>query len=318
MLVDGQWTKDWHPVQKKDDSGRFIRQPSSVRSWITPDGRPGPTGEGGFRAEAGRYHLYVALICPWASRALFVRKLLGLEEVISVSVVSPIITDRGWRFGHYPGATGDHLHGAAYLHQVYTRHDPHYTGRATVPALWDKERDRMVNNESADIIRMLNHCFLEGAGEGIDLYPSGRREEIDRLNAYYYEHLNNGVYRAGFATSQAAYEEAYDEVFAALERLEETLRGGGPWVLGRVLTETDVRLFVTLVRFDIAYYGAFKCNKKRISDYPAVSAYLRRLYDLPGIAETVDFDHIKTGYYSLKALNPGGIVPKGPEVGLVA
>ncbi|PLY02701.1 MAG: glutathione-dependent reductase [Desulfuromonas sp.] len=314
MLVNGKWTKDWQPVQDKDNAGRFLRQRSSIRNWVTPDGRSGPTGGDGFPAAADRYHLYVALICPWACRTLFVRKILGLEQTISVSIASPVMTPQGWKFGSYPGATVDHLHDSTYMHELYTRQDPVYTGRATVPVLWDKQRGCMVNNESADILRMLNSAFTDYSNNAIDFYPPDLRSEIDKLNHFYYEKLNNGVYRAGFATSQKAYEEAYDEVFSALDDLERRLQGnGGPFVFGRHLTETDVRLFVTLVRFDVAYHGIFKCNKKRIKDYPNISRYLNNIYQLTGVASTVSFDHIKTGYYSLKDLNPNGIIPKGPE-----
>ena len=318
MLVNGKWTTDWHPFQKKDKAGRFVRQPSSIRNWVTPDGRSGPTGESGFAAEADRYHLYVALICPWACRTLFVRKLLGLENTIYVSIVSPIMSAQGWQFDGYPGATEDHLHAATYMHEIYTRHDPDYTGRATVPVLWDKKNDCMVSNDSADIIRMLNASFGAYSNNSVDLYPPRLQREIDKLNSYYYENFNNGVYRAGFATSQHAYDEAYEQVFAALDHLDEQLAAAGPYIFGQHLTETDVRLFVTLVRFDAAYFGIFKCNKKRISDYRNISSYLRRLYALPGISETVDFGHIKAGYYSLGNLNPNGIIPKGPEIDLVA
>ena len=318
MLVDGIWTKDWQPIQKEDKAGRFLRQPSSVRNWVTPDGRSGPTGESGFAAEAGRYHLYVALICPWACRTLFVRKLLGLEGVISTSIVSPIISDQGWQFGNFDRATRDHLYDSAFMHELYTRNDLHYTGRATVPVLWDKKRDRMVSNESADILRMLNSSFVDLSNRSIDLYPEELRPEIDRLNDYYYDKLNNGVYRAGFATSQSAYDAAFSDVFEALDDLDARLEQGGPYILGQYLTETDIRLFVTLIRFDVAYHGAFKCNRQRIADFPHISLYLRHLYNLPGIRDTVDFDHIKSGYYSLKALNPNGIVPKGPEMEMVA
>jgi putative glutathione S-transferase len=318
MLVNGKWSSDWHPIQKKDNDGRFKRQPSSVRNWVTPDGRSGPTGQSGFAAEAGRYHLYVALICPWACRTLMVRKLLGLEESISVSIVSPVMSKQGWQFGHYERSTADHLHDSTWLHEIYTRHDPTYTGRATVPVLWDKKQDCMVSNESADIVRMLNSAFGAFSNNSIDLYPPEQQKEINHLNAYYYENLNNGVYRAGFATSQKAYEEAYEHVFAALDHLEESLETGGPFAVGDTITETDIRLFVTLVRFDAAYYGIFKCNKKRIVDYPYISEYLKRVYAQPGVSQTVDIDHIKAGYYSLGSLNPNGIVPKGPELDLVA
>jgi len=317
MLVQGKWTADWQPIQKQDDEGRFQRQPSSVRNWVTPDGRSGPTGDGGFPAETGRYHLYVALICPWACRTLMVRSLLGLEEVITVSVVSPVMSNQGWQFGGFRRATEDHLYGATRLHELYTRHNPAYSGRATVPVLWDKKNGCMVNNESADIIRMFNSSFSAFSNRSIDLYPPALRKEIDHLNAYYYENLNNGVYRAGFATSQQAYEEAYDHVFAALDHLEESLAETGPYLFGSQLTETDIRLFVTLIRFDAAYHGLFKCNRQRIVDYPHTTQYMKHLYALPGIRETVDLDHIKTGYYSISSLNPNGIVPKGPELDLV-
>ncbi len=228
------------------------------------------------------------------------------------------MTSQGWQFGDYPGATEDHLHNYRYMHEIYTHHDPDYTGRATVPVLWDKKTGAMVNNESADIIRMLNSSFGAFSNNSVDLYPASLQREIDQLNKYYYDNFNNGVYRAGFATSQEAYDEAYEQVFAALDQIEERLAAKGPYVFGEQLTETDVRLFVTLVRFDAAYHGIFKCNKKRISDYPNISTYLKRLYALPGISETVDFDHIKAGYYSLGNLNPNGIIPRGPEIDLVA
>lgn len=314
MLVNGKWTADWHPVQATDDKGGFVRQVSGLRNWITPDGAAGPTGEGGFKAEAGRYHLYVALICPWASRTLIARVLKGLEQLVSVSVVAPELTDQGWRFGGYPGADLDSLNGASYMHEIYTRADPHYTGRATVPVLWDKQRQTIVNNESADILRMLNSGFGELADPGFDLYPQDLRAEIDALNERIYPRLNNGVYRAGFATTQGAYEEAFADVFGMLDELETLLEGQGPFLFGERLSETDVRLFVTLVRFDAAYHGLFKCNLRRLKDYPALSAYLARMLAIPGIRETVSIEHIKRGYYSIKALNPNGIVPAGPDL----
>lgn len=312
MLVDGKWTDDWQPVQAKDEKGGFVRQTSSFRNWVTPDGSAGPTGEGGFKAEAGRYHLYVALICPWASRTLMGRKLKKLEGVISVSVVEPTLTDQGWRFGDYPGSDRDTLNGATYMHEVYTRADPGFSGRATVPVLWDKARGTIVNNESADILRMMNSGFGDFADTSIDLYPTALREEIDALNARIYPQLNNGVYRAGFATTQVAYEEAFQDVFTMLDELETRLGDGRDFLLGNQLTEADIRLFVTLVRFDVAYYGLFKCNLYRIADYSALSAYQVRILAIPGVRETVDIDHIKRGYYSIKALNPTGIVPVGP------
>jgi putative glutathione S-transferase len=312
MLVNGKWTAGWHPVQSKDAKGGFVRQESQFRNWITSDGRPGPTGEGGFPAEAGRYHLYVALTCPWASRTLLVRKLKGLDDVISVAVVEPALTDQGWRFGDFPGANRDTLNSATYLHEIYTRVDPVYTGRATVPVLWDKRKLTIVNNESADIVRMLNGAFGELANNDIDLYPPDLRAEIDALNEPVYHKLNNGVYRAGFATTQQAYEEAFWGVFEMLDALEQRLDGSS-FLFGDRLTETDVRLFVTLVRFDAAYHGLFKCNLRRLIDYPNLTAYLQRVMAIPGVRETVNIEHIKHGYYSIKALNPTGIVPLGPE-----
>jgi putative glutathione S-transferase len=316
MLVNGKWTADWHPVQATDDKGGFVRQVSGLRNWITPDGAAGPTGEGGFKAEAGRYHLYVALICPWASRTLIARTLKGLEQLVSVSVVAPELTDQGWRFGGYPGADLDNLNGASYMHEIYTRADPHYTGRATVPVLWDKQRQTIVNNESADILRMLNSGFGELADPGFDLYPQDLRAEIDALNERIYPRLNNGVYRAGFATTQEAYEEAFDELFRELEWVERRL-GKQRYLTGECLTEADWRLFTTAVRFDAVYFGHFKCNLRRIEDYPNLSNWLRELYQWPGIAETVDFTHIKSHYYaSHRQINGNGIIPKGPALGL--
>ena len=308
MLVDGKWTEDWQPFQATDAQGGFVRQMSSFRSWITPDGRPGPSGQGGYKAEAGRYHLYVALICPWASRTLIARKLKGLEQVVSLSVVEPEIGDQGWRF-----ASPDPVNGAEYMHQIYSRADPHVTGRATVPVLWDKRTGTMVNNESAEILRMFNSGFGNLAS-GPDLYPDALRPRIDALNARIYPRLNNGVYRAGFATTQVAYEEAFRDVFAELDTLETELSAAGPFLTGATFTEADIRLFVTLVRFDAAYYGLFKTNLRRIADYPALSAYMARVLALPGVRETVSIDHIKRGYYSIRKLNPLGIVPVGPDL----
>lgn len=314
MLVNGKWTADWQPVQATDAKGGFVRQTSGFRNWVTVDGEPGPTGTGGFKAEAGRYHLYVALICPWASRTLIGRKLKGLEDVISVSVVEPALTDFGWRFGDFPGADRDTVNGATYLHEIYTKADPTYTGRATVPVLWDKKTDTMVNNESADILRMMNSGFGALARNAIDLYPEALRDEIEALNTAIYPALNNGVYRAGFATTQIAYEEAFADVFRMLDTLDAKLSDGRAYLTGEQLTEADIRLFVTLVRFDAAYHGLFKCNLRRLADYVALSAYMLRILGLPGVRETVDIRHIKHGYYSIKALNPNGIVPVGPDL----
>lgn len=314
MLVNGQWKSKWDPVQFQDSEGRFIRQGSQFRNWITPDGGPGPSGDGGFAAERDRYHLYVALICPWASRTLMVRKLKGLEDLISVTVVEPFLTEQGWRFGDFPGSGVDPLNGAIYLHEIYSRVQPDYSGRATVPVLWDKQRKVIVNNESADIVRMLNTAFNELTGSALDLYPADLREEIDALNERLYSNLNNGVYQAGFARSQRAYEEAYEKVFAMLDELEERLSNGRLFLFGDRLTESDIRLFVTLVRFDLAYFGLFKCNRNLIGQMPYLSEYVARFRSLQGIEDTVNAEHIKTGYYSVKALNPQGIVPVGPDV----
>jgi len=314
MLVEGKWTAEWKPVQKTDEKGGFVRPVSSFRNWVTPDGAAGPTGAAGFAAEAGRYHLYIALICPWASRALITRKLKGLEDVISLSIVEPAMSAEGWRFGDYPGSIPDTVNGATYLHEIYTRADPLFTGRATVPVLWDRQRGTIVNNESADIIRMFNSGFGELAKSDLDLYPDDLAAEIDVLNDRIYPRLNNGVYRAGFATTQVAYEEAFADVFAMLDELEGRLTDGRTFLHGDRFTETDVRLFVTLIRFDAAYHGLFKCNLRRIADYPGLTGYLKRVLAFPGIRETVSIDHIKHGYYSMKALNPQRIVPLGPDL----
>ena len=312
MLVNGVWKENWQPVQAKDEEGRFIRQTSPFRNWITPDGAPGPTGVGGFKAEQGRYHLYVAYICPWASRALMARELKGLKDVIGVTVVDPRLTDQGWQFGGYPGAEEDALNGARYMHELYTRADPQISGRATVPVLWDKHTGTIVNNESADILRMLNSAFAGIVNEGPNLYPESLSGEIDSLNEYLYTDLNNGVYQAGFASSQAAYDEAYNKVFAALDEVDSRLADGRVYLFGDQLTETDIRLFVTLVRFDAAYHGLFKCNRNTLRAMPRLHDYMHRILALDGIANTVNLEHIKAGYYSIKALNPSGIVPAGP------
>jgi putative glutathione S-transferase len=313
MLVNGKWASDWHPVQAKDAQGRFLRQTSSFRNWVTPDGTPGPTGRGGFKAEVGRYHLVVALICPWASRTLIARTLKGLDGAIDVSVVEPRLTDQGWRFGDFPGATRDPLIGATFMHELYTAVDQTYTGRATVPVLWDKATRTIVNNESADIVRMLDSGFGTLADERFQLYPEPLRDAIDALNERLYPMLNNGVYRAGFASSQEAYEEAFRDVFAMLDELEQKLEGRR-FLFDDSVTETDIRLFVTLVRFDAAYHGVFKCNLRRIADYRNLSRHIEAMLALPGVSETVNITHIKQGYYSVKALNPNGIVPAGPEL----
>ncbi|MCR9272120.1 MULTISPECIES: glutathione S-transferase family protein [Mameliella] len=311
MLVDGKWTSDWQPVQKADEKGRFVRQVSSFRNWITPDGSAGPTGEGGFKAEAGRYRLYVALICPWASRTLIARKLKGLEDLIPVTVVNPVLSDQGWQFGGYDGADADPLFDATYMHELYTRADESFTGRATVPVLWDMQQGIMVNNESADILRMFDTAFEGLVPSDLRLYPQDLAAEIDALNPVIYDRLNNGVYKAGFASSQEAYDEAVTGVFDTLDMLEDRLTGD--YLFGDRLTETDIRAFVTLIRFDAAYHGLFKTNLRQIADYPRLSAYMRRILDLSGVRETVNMDHITRGYYSIKALNPTGIRPVGPD-----
>ncbi len=310
MLVDGRWTEAWQPVQGVDAQGGFVRKDATFRNWVTPDGAPGPTGNGGFRGEPGRYHLYVALTCPWASRTLMARKLKGLEQAVAVSVVEPELSDQGWRFAR--GA--DPVNAAAYMHEIYTRAEPHMSGRATVPVLWDRARSTIVSNESADIVRMFNDGFGDMADRSVDLYPAELRPDIDALNDVLYAGLNNGVYRTGFATTQVAYEEAFRDVFATLDQMERRLGRGGPFLFGERLTETDLPLFVTLVRFDAAYHGLFKCNLRRIADHPALSAYLARVLALPGVRDTISLDHIKRGYYSVKHLNPTGIVPLGPDL----
>lgn len=312
MLRDGKWTQSWKPHQDDAPRGAFVRAESGFRSWVTPDGQAGPTGNGGFAAEAGRYHLYVALACPWASRTLMARKFKGLEDAIGVTIVGPVMGEEGWSFGGYPRAERDSLNGADHLHQLYSKADPSYTGRATVPILWDKKTRTIVNNESSDILRMLSVAFEAFAANDVDLYPEHLRAKIDTLAERIYAPLNNGVYRAGFAQSQESYDAAVAEVFAMLDELELML-GCGPYLLGRDLTEADIRLFVTLIRFDAAYHGLFKCNRRRLIDYPNLSRFANFIMTLPGVAETVDLDHIKRGYYSIKALNPSLIVPAGPD-----
>ncbi|PAU60471.1 glutathione S-transferase family protein [Pseudomonas sp. PICF141] len=308
LLVEGRWQDQWY--ESKD--GTFQREQAQRRNWLTADGKPGPTGVGGFAAEAGRYHLYVSLACPWAHRTLILRKLKGLESLIDVSVVSFLMLENGWTFDKAHGSTGDKLGNLKFLHQRYTTDTANYTGRVTVPVLWDKQTNRIVNNESAEIIRMFNSAFDELTGNDLDFYPAPLRAEIDALNERIYPAVNNGVYRAGFATSQQAYEEAFDELFTELDRLEQLL-GANRYLTGEYLTEADIRLFTTMIRFDAVYFGHFKCNLRRIADYPNLSNWLREIYQWPGIAETVSFEHIKNHYYgSHKTINPTGIVPKGP------
>ncbi len=314
MLVDGVWQDVWYDT--KETKGHFKRAASQFRNWITPDGSAGPSGKEGFKAEAGRYHLYVSLACPWAHRTLIFRRLKRLEDLISVSVVDPLMLEKGWEFKVGDGATGDPLFGAKALSDIYVKADPHYSGRVTVPVLWDKKTNTIVSNESAEIIRMFNSAFDALTGSTTDFYPEDIRSEIDDLNALIYDTVNNGVYKAGFATAQDAYSESVLKLFETLDSLEDRL-GKGRYLLGDRLTEADWRLFTTLVRFDPVYVGHFKCNIRRIADYPNLSAYLRDLYQTPGIKETVNFRHIKDHYYrSHKTINPTGIVPVGPELDL--
>jgi putative glutathione S-transferase len=314
LLVDGVWKDQWYDTAST--GGRFVRTTTRFRNWVTPDGSPGPSGEAGFAAERGRYHLYVSLACPWAHRTLIFRKLKRLEDVISVSVVEPLMGTQGWVFGE--GATTDTVNGKTKLSEVYLLADPHFTGRVTVPVLWDKKRRSIVNNESAEIIRMLNSAFDALTEAKTDYYPAELREEIDAINARVYDNVNNGVYRAGFASTQAAYEEAFLALFATLDDLEQRL-SRQRYLVGSRLTEADWRLFTTLVRFDAVYVGHFKCNLRRIADYPNLSNYLRELYQVPGVAETVSIDHIKRHYYaSHRQINPSGIVPLGPELNFTA
>ena len=309
MSMANGW-KTGSPCRRPTKRAVSCGKSSSFRNWITPDGSAGPTGEAGFKAEPGRYRLYVALICPWASRTLMARKLKGLEDMIPITVVNPVIGDQGWSFGGYPGSDADPLFGARHMHEIYTRADAHFTGRATVPVLWDEKQGVMVSNESADILRMFDTAFESIVPSDHRLYPSALGAEIDALNAVIYDKLNNGVYKCGFASSQEAYDEAVDGVFATLEMLEDRLTGD--YLFGDNLTETDIRLFVTLIRFDAAYHGLFKTNRRQIASYPRLSALMARIYRLPGIAETVNMDHITRGYHSIKALNPSGIRPTGP------
>jgi len=303
---------------KTNTAGKFVRQESSFRHWVTADGSPGPTGEGGFPAAPDRYHLYVSYACPWAHRTLIFRALKGLEQVITVSVVHPLMPAESWVFGDYPGATPDQVHGFRKLHQLYDQCEPGFDGLVTVPVLYDKQRRTIVNNESSEIIRMLNHAFDRWGDGDVDFYPETLRGEIDAVNGVVYDQVNNGVYRAGFATTQAAYEEAYDSLFTALDELEKRL-STRRYLVGERITEADWRLFTTLVRFDAVYYGHFKCNRRRLIDYPNLWAYTRELYQVPGVAQTVNMDHIKTHYYgSHRSINPTGIVPKGPELDFLA
>jgi putative glutathione S-transferase len=314
LLIDGKWHDKWYDTDKT--GGKFEREAARFRNWVTADGSPGPDGEGGFKAESGRYHLYVSMACPWAHRTLIFRKLKGLEKHISVSVVHPDMVENGWEFRPDSEQHRDHLHGFRFMHQVYTKAAPEYSGRVTVPTLWDKQKETIASNESAEIIRMFNSAFdgLEGVRADLDFYPDDLQGEIDEVNARVYDTVNNGVYKAGFATAQDKYEEAYNALFDSLDWLEERL-SDQRYLVGGQLTEADWRLFTTLIRFDAVYYSHFKCNRQRISDFPALSAYVRDLYQVPGVAETVDIDQIKRHYYvSQRTINPTQIVPVGPAL----
>ena len=312
LLVDGQWVDQWYDTKKT--GGRFVRTQTQFRNWITADGSAGPTGQAGYKAEADRYHLYVSLACPWASRTLMIRTLKGLEDMISISVVHPLMLEHGWTFEEGEGVIGDPIFQARYLHEVYTAVKPDYTGRVTVPVLFDKKTKTIVNNESSEIIRMLNTAFDDLGAKPGNYVPDQWLEEIDTVNDFVYHRINNGVYKAGFATKQEVYEEEVTALFAALDQMEERL-AGQDYLVGNRLTEADIRLFTTLVRFDAVYFGHFKCNLKPLTAYPKLWAYTKRIYQLPGMAQTVNFDHIKRHYYgSHKTINPTGVIPMGPTL----
>ena len=316
LLIDGVWQNQGYDT--KSTGGRFIRKDSHFRHWVTADGSPGPSGQGGFAAAAGRYHLYVSLACPWAHRTLIFRKLKKLEQIVSLSIVDPLMGDEGWVFSNFPGAIPDAVNGKERLYEIYRLAEPRYSGRVTVPVLWDKERKTIVNNESSEIIRMFNSAFDAFTDAREDYYPRELRGEINAINDRVYNHINNGVYRAGFATTQEAYAEAFGDLFKALDEIEARL-SRARYLAGDRLTEADWRLFTTLVRFDPVYVGHFKCNLRRIVDYLNLSNYLRELYQVPGVAGTVNFEHIKRHYYmSHPQINPTRIVPLGPEIELDA
>lgn len=311
LLQNGKWVDQWYDTAST--GGRFVRNASQFRNWITQDGSAGPSGIGGFQAEKDRYHLYVSHACPWAHRTMIFRILKGLEEMISYSVVHWLMLDEGWTFETGEGVIADPLHNATRLHQIYTTADPLYSGRVTVPVLWDKKQNTIVSNESAEIIRMFNSAFDGLGAKTGDYYPENRREEIDAINDRIYNTLNNGVYKAGFATTQNAYEEAVVPLFDTLDWLEQRL-SNSLFLIGENITEADWRLFTTLIRFDAVYVGHFKCNLRRIADYPALSVYLKRLLDVPGVMQTINMAHIKNHYYqSHLSINPHGVVPLGPS-----
>ena len=314
QLVQGVWKDEWYDTDSH--GGKFVRSTAAFRNWITPDGRPGASGSGGFRAQSGRYHLYVSLACPWAHRTLIFRAIKGLSDHITVSVVHPDMLSEGWEFRtDFTGATGDTLYGLAFARDIYLKADPDISGRVTVPILWDKERDTIVSNESSEIIRMFNSAFDGITGNHDDYWPEGLREAIEPINARIYDTVNNGVYKAGFATSQEAYDAAVYPLFDSLEWLEDRL-GTHRYLMGDRVTEADWRLFTTLIRFDLVYHMHFKCNRKRIVDYPNLWGYLRELYQWPGVSETVNFDHIVRHYhYSHDTINPNRIIPINPQPG---
>jgi len=312
LLIDGQWHDKWYDT--KSSGGKFVRKDAAFRNWVTSDGSAGPSGMEGFKAEAGRYHLYVSLACPWAHRTLIFRKLKGLESLIDVSVVHHFMGANGWTFETDEAATGDKLYGSTFMHQIYTRAKSDHTGRVTVPVLWDKENNTIVSNESSEIIRMFNSAFNKVTGNTLDCYPAAMRAEINEVNERIYHSVNNGVYKSGFATTTEAYQEAVTALFDSLDWLEERL-SNQRYLVGDQITEADWRLFTTLVRFDPVYVGHFKCNIRRIADYPNLWAYTRELYQQPGIAETVNMHHIKQHYYaSHESINPTRIVPVGPAI----
>ncbi|MCF2847018.1 glutathione S-transferase family protein [Pseudoalteromonas sp. ACER1] len=312
LLVNGQWQDKWYDTD--NNQGEFKREAAQLRNWVTADGSAGQSGDAGFKAEKDRYHLYVSLACPWAHRTLIFRHLKGLEDYISVSVVSPDMLEHGWTFDKTNHSTGDALFDSEFMHQIYTRNKADYSGRVTVPVLWDKKTQRIVSNESAEIIRMFNSAFNALTGNERDFYPQSLRSEIDEVNEFVYHNINNGVYRAGFATTQEAYTEAFDDLFAALDKIERRLTANR-YLVGDTLTEADWRLFTTLIRFDSVYVGHFKCNLRTIESYPAISNYLRELYQIEGVSKTVDFYHIKRHYYfSHTMINPTQVVPKGPDI----
>jgi putative glutathione S-transferase len=312
LLVDGQWQDKWYDTDAS--GGRFEREDAGFRNWVTTDGSAGPTGKGGFKAEANRYHLYVSLACPWAHRTTIYRKLKGLEDIISMSVVHPFMGDKGWTFAEGKGVIADPIVHARYLYEVYTAAKLDYTGRVTVPILWDKKTNTIVSNESSEIIRMFNSAFDEVGATTGNFIPSELLAEIDDMNTFVYSAVNNGVYKAGFATTQEAYEQPLTTLFDALDTLEARL-AKCRYLMGDTITEADWRLFTTLVRFDAVYVGHFKCNIRRIIDYPNLWGYLRDLYQVPGIAETVNMNHIKQHYYTSHAnINPTRIVPVGPVI----